>query len=152
MEIRPADLGDPLVIALVARHVRLGRANTAAGSAHALDLAALQRPDLRLWAAWQGAALLGIGGLRRLDTAVGEVKSMHTDQAQRRGGVGSALLGHIVATARAEGLQRLSLETGAWDYFAPARAFYARHGFVPCPPFGDYRDDPNSVFMTLDLG
>jgi putative acetyltransferase len=140
------------VVALVTRHVQLGRANTAAGSAHALDLSGLRRPDLRLWAAWQGGALLGVAGLRLLDATLGEVKSMHTDQTQRRGGVGSALLGHIIAAARADGLGRLSLETGAWAYFAPARAFYARHGFVPCPPFGDYRDDPNSVFMTLELG
>jgi putative acetyltransferase len=152
LAIRLADLDDPAVVALVTRHVQLGRANTAAGSAHALDLSGLQKPDLRLWAVWRGAALLGIGGLRRLDAALGEVKSMHTDQTQRRSGVGSARLGHIIAAARADGLRRLSLETGSWDYFAPARSFYAGHGFMPCPPFGDYREDPNSVFMTLELG
>ena len=46
---------------------------------------------------------------------------------------------------------RLSLETGSWPYFEAARAFYRRHGFVECPPFGDYNPDPNSVFMTLEL-
>ncbi len=46
---------------------------------------------------------------------------------------------------------RLSLETGAWPYFAPARGFYQRHGFVECAPFGNYVADPNSVFMTLQL-
>jgi putative acetyltransferase len=76
---------------------------------------------------------------------------MHTAQAARRTGVGSAMLRHIIATARAGGMARLSLETGSWDYFAPARALYARHGFVECDPFGDYVLDPNSVFMTLDL-
>lgn len=65
--------------------------------------------------------------------------------------MGGAVLRRIVAAARAEGLSRLSLETGSWAYFAPARALYARHGFAECPPFAPYAPDPNSVFMTLDL-
>ena len=76
---------------------------------------------------------------------------MHTEQAYRRNGVASALLGYIIAEVRQMGLQRLSLETGSWPYFAPARALYSRHGFVECPPFGSYVADPNSVFMTLEL-
>ncbi len=51
-----------------------------------------------------------------------------------------------------QGLGRLSLETGAGEFFPPAHALYRRHGFVLCPPFGSYRDDPNSVFMTKSLG
>ena len=61
------------------------------------------------------------------------------------------MLRHIIAEARTGGLNRLSLETGSWDYFRPAHALYARHGFTECPPFGEYRADPNSVFMTFDL-
>jgi putative acetyltransferase len=76
---------------------------------------------------------------------------MHTARAARRRGVASAMVRHIIATARDRGFRRLSLETGASDYFAPARALYARHGFVECPPFEGYRPDPNSVFLTLDL-
>jgi putative acetyltransferase len=48
-------------------------------------------------------------------------------------------------------MSRVSLETGSWPYFDPARALYTRHGFVECAPFGDYRLDPNSTFMTLAL-
>jgi putative acetyltransferase len=76
---------------------------------------------------------------------------MHTAASERRNGVGSAILRHIISEARAMGLTRLSLETGSWDYFEAARAFYRRHGFVDCPPFGDYKPDPNSVFLTLEL-
>jgi putative acetyltransferase len=65
--------------------------------------------------------------------------------------VGTAMLLNIVEAARAMGLSRLSLETGSWPYFLPAREFYKRHGFLECPPFGEYVPDPNSVFMTLDL-
>jgi len=68
-------------------------------------------------------------------------------------GVAARLLAHIVAM-RANSVRtlRLSLETGSMDAFAPARALYARFGFVGTGPFGDYVLDPNSVFMTLDLG
>jgi putative acetyltransferase len=61
------------------------------------------------------------------------------------------MLRHIIATARARGMSRLSLETGSWEYFWPARALYKSHGFVECPPFAGYVPDPNSVFMSLDL-
>jgi putative acetyltransferase len=76
---------------------------------------------------------------------------MHTAEAARKKGVGSAMLGHILSAARAAGLTCLSLETGSWDYFGPARELYRRHGFRECGPFDDYTLDPNSVFMTLEL-
>ena len=66
-------------------------------------------------------------------------------------GVGKAMLVHIVAEARRRGYARLSLETGAEADFVPARKLYASHGFVACAPFADYREDPNSVFMTRTL-
>lgn len=100
---------------------------------------------------WEDETLLGFGALKRLSADHGEVKSMHTVQAMRRRGAGSAMLRHLIAAARADGMSRLSLETGSWDYFQPAQALYRSHGFVECPPFADYVLDPNSVFMTLDL-
>jgi putative acetyltransferase len=111
----------------------------------------LQRPEVSFWAIWDGDEVLGVGALMDLGGGHGEVKSMHTARAARRRGVASAMVRHIIATARDRGFRRLSLETGASDYFAPARALYARHGFVECPPFEGYRPDPNSVFLTLDL-
>ena len=56
-----------------------------------------------------------------------------------------------MAEARRRGYRRLSLETGSQPEFAPARALYARFGFVECGPFGDYRLDPCSTFMTRAL-
>jgi putative acetyltransferase len=151
MSIVPGDLDDPRVRALLEQHVTSARAATAPGSAHALDLEALTAPELKFWAAWDEDALLGVGALKRLANDHGEIKSMHTVPAYRRRGVGSAILLHIIDAARAMGMSRLSLETGSWEYFAPARALYKRHGFVECPPFGEYVPDPNSVFMSLDL-
>ena len=76
---------------------------------------------------------------------------MHSAAAVRGRGAGTAMIRHIIADARVRGFQRLSLETGAIPYFLPARALYARHGFVECGPYEGYRIDPNSVFVTLDL-
>jgi putative acetyltransferase len=146
-----ADLDDSRVIQLLATHVVRARRETAVGSAHALDLAGLKRPDFTVWTTWEGEQLLGVAALKRLSADHGEVKSMHTAESARRRGIGSALLNHLIEQARREGLTRLSLETGSWPYFAPARAFYARHGFAECEPFGDYAADPNSVFMSLEL-
>ena len=152
MHIVDGGLDDPRVVALLHIHLARARAETAQGSAHALDLTGLRAPEVTFWSAWEGDAVVGVGALKRLSAEHGEVKSMHTAQAARGRGVGSALLRQIVAAARAGGMTRLSLETGSWPYFLPARALYARHGFVQCGPFGDYREDPNSVFMTLALG
>ena len=151
MHIVRGDFADPRIIALIRYHVESARAETVAGSAHALDLSGLQSPDVDFWSIHDGDALLGVGAMKRLSPREGEIKSMHTVETRRRTGAGGAMLRHIIAEARTGGLDRLSLETGSWDYFRPAHALYARHGFTECPPFGEYRADPNSVFMTLDL-
>jgi putative acetyltransferase len=150
--ITPGDLSDPRVVELLHAHVTTARAETARGSAHALDLDGLKAPGISLWTIWEGETLLGTGALKRLSPEHGEVKSMHTAKEARRRGAGGAMLRHIIATARERGMSRLSLETGAWDYFRPAWALYKSHGFTECAPFADYAPDPNSVFMTLDLG
>ena len=151
MRIIQGDLSDPRVTGLLHTHLTNARAQTAPGSAHALDISGLQSPDISFWTIWNDEALLGFGALKRLPKDHGEVKSMHIAQSMRRKGAGGAMLHHIIATARASGMSRLSLETGSWEYFSPARAFYRSHGFTECPPFADYVLDPNSVFMSLDL-
>jgi len=151
MTIRPGGLDDPRVQALLEHHVRSARAETAVGSAHALDLFGLKSPDVDFWSAWEGDTLVGVGALKRLSHSHGEIKSMHTVETKRGLGVGTAMLRHLVDAARAMGMTRLSLETGSWPYFQPARSLYRKNGFVECPPFGDYAPDPNSVFMTLEL-
>ena len=145
------DLEDPHVVALLRTHVDRAIAETARGSAHALDFSALKGAEIRFWSLWQGEHLAAIGALRRLDARQGEIKSMHVAEALRGCGHGAAMVRHITDAARDMGLARLSLETGAWDYFIPARALYARCGFSECGPFGDYADDPNSCFFTRAL-
>jgi putative acetyltransferase len=151
MRISAADFDEPELLDLLRLHAHSARAATAPGSAHALDLAALRGADIEVWAIHDGRDLLGVGALQRLSDEHGEVKSMHTVTGARRRGVGSAMLTHIIVAARMHGMTRLSLETGSWDYFLPARALYQRHGFIERGPFGKYVADVNSVFLTLDL-
>jgi putative acetyltransferase len=151
MRIVPGDLGDSRVVDLLHAHITRARAETAPGSAHALDLSGLQTPDVRLWVLVDADGPLGVGALKRLTALHGEVKSMYIAESRRRSGAGSLMLRHIIAAACTGGMTRLSLETGSWPYFAAARQLYARHGFTVCQPFADYREDPNSVFLTLRL-
>ena len=95
--------------------------------------------------------MLGCGALQELARDHGEIKSMRTPRARRRAGAGRVVLEHIIAVARSRGYRRLSLETGATEHFVPAQRLYESFGFARCGPFGDYRADPHSVFMTLEL-
>ena len=70
---------------------------------------------------------------------------MRTTAGARGRGVATLMLRHILEDARARNLERLYLETGTEDYFAPARRLYVRNGFTECPPFAGYALDPNSV-------
>ncbi len=151
MLIRAGDTHDPRVIALLDHHVAAARAQTAPGSAHALDLSGLRAPDIAFWTGWDGDRLVATGALKTLSADHGEVKSMHTLQTARRRGFGGQMLGHIITEGRTRGMTRLSLETGSWDYFRPAVALYQAHGFVRCGPFEGYVEDPNSLFLMLDL-
>ncbi|MEQ4520139.1 GNAT family N-acetyltransferase [Pseudarthrobacter sp. B907] len=144
------------VVRLLDEHLADMFATSPAESVHALDHGALAGPDITFWTARDSAApggegLLGCGALKDLGTEEGEIKSMRTAQHARGRGIAALLLGRILDEARLRGYQRLFLETGSREFFAPARRLYARHGFVPCPPFAGYQPDPNSVFMTLSL-
>jgi len=151
LRIIPGDFDDARVAALLAGHFTAMRATAPVESCHVMPLDAMREADLDLFAVWDGETLASVGAVKRLDAAHGEIKSMHTAAAYRRRGVGQATLDHLVAHAQRLGLSRLSLETGAGDFFVPARALYARNGFETCGPFGSYRPDPNSAFMTRAL-
>ena len=151
MKIEIDDLSRPAIHALLNEHLQGMYALSPPESVHALDLDRLRVPAITFWSAWEGELLLGCGALRELDSAHGEVKAMRTPNALRRTGAGRALLMHIIKVAHSRRYQRLSLETGSGDAFKPAQTLYASAGFVFCGPFGDYVQDPFSVFMTLRL-
>jgi putative acetyltransferase len=151
MKIEIDDLSRPEIQALLNQHLQSMYELSPPESVHALDHEQLRKPDVTFWSAWEGPLLLGCGALKELDARHGEVKSMRTAVAVRRQGVARALLAHIVAAARQRSYERLSLETGSMDAFKPAQKLYESFGFEYCGPFGEYNEDPNSVFMTMRL-
>ena len=150
-EVREGGLDDPRVIALIDHHATSARAATIGGCGHSFAVERLRADDVRFFAAWRGDEVVGIGALKRLSGEHGEIKSMHTSAGARGVGIGSGLLTYIMAEARATGMRRLSLETHPGAHFAAAIALYRRHGFADCPPFGDYREDPSSLFMSKEI-
>ena len=151
IEIRNGGLESPEVAELLGEHLRDMHRHTPPESIHALDLDSLCGPEITFWSAWGDGSLMGCGALKELDARHGEIKSMRTAAAHLRKGVAARLLTHVVDEARRRCYQRLSLETGSTAVFAPARRLYAAFGFEPCGPFADYRTDPHSVYMTLEL-
>jgi putative acetyltransferase len=151
VRIQRADFSDEALPPFLQAHLDELEPTAPAESRHALDIEALRRPNVRLWVAYDGTRLVGTGALAALEPGHDELKSMRTLPAVRGRGIGARLLEHMLADARRRAVRRVSLETGSMDFFAPARALYAKAGFVSCAPFGDYTDDPNSAFMTLEL-
>jgi putative acetyltransferase len=145
------DLSRPQVHDLLREHLDNMYELSPPESVHALDLQKLRSPDITFWTIWEDSVLLGCGALKELTSTHGEVKSMRTPKSLRRRGAGRAILAHIVGEARRRGYRRLSLETGSQDGFRPAQKLYESFGFTYCGPFADYKLDPNSVFMSLEL-
>jgi putative acetyltransferase len=151
MKITVDDLSGPAVARLLQEHLQSLSAISPPESMHALNIAALRKPEFTFWSVWEGEELIGCGALKALDTQHAEIKSMRTAPAHLRKGVASSLLQHIINEAKRRNYRRLSLETGSMDAFEPARRLYAKFGFSLCGPFAGYVEDPNSVFLTREL-
>jgi len=151
VRIEVDDLSRPQVLALLEEHLRNMYEITPPEFVFAFDANKLKAADVTFWTAWDGDSLLGCAALKELSATEGEIKSMRTPATRRRTGAGRALLNHIIDVARARGYRVLYLETGRQPAFAPAQALYASAGFTRCGPFGQYRENGNSVFMSLSL-
>lgn len=137
---------------LFQRHQAAMHADTPPESIHMLPRAALAVPSITFFVLRDGDRPLAMGAIKDLGGGHAEIKSMHVLSEARGRGLSRLLLGRMVDHAREQGARRLSLETGAQPSFAAARALYASEGFAECPPFGTYRPDPNSTYMTISFG
>ena len=151
LTLRQDDLSGQPTQDLLALHLAGMHANSPAGHVFALDLSGLKTPDVTVWTAWQDDEIAGVGALKDLGDGSAEIKSMRTHPAHLRQGVGAAILDKIIATARARGLRRLSLETGSGEAFDAALAMYRKRGFQSGGAFSDYVASDFNQFMHLDL-
>ena len=121
------------------------------GSAHVLDIAGLKDPSIKFWSLWEDNNLMGIGALKFIDKDHGEFKSIRVSNIFRNKKNGLKIINHLINEAKKLNIKNISLETGAGNFFLPARKLFAKSGFKICGPFSHYKDDINSVYMTMAI-
>jgi len=145
------DLTDKRTLELISTHLAGMAENSPPESIHALNVKGLKRDNIAFYSAWEDEEIMGCGALKELTTKHGEVKSMRTVEKHLKKGVARVILQHIINEAKMRDYTKLSLETGSMEAFQPARRLYESFGFTYCEPFDKYTEDPNSLFMTLNL-
>ena len=148
MIVERGDPRDPQVTALLQASHALMESLFPPEENNYLSIDALCAPEVHFFVARDGETLLGCGAVKHMGT-YGELKSMFTAEAARGKGAASAILDHIVKNTRSLGLTALKLETGKG--LDAAHRLYAKHGFTPCGPFGDYEANKTSLFMEKPL-
>ena len=136
---------------LLIKHFIELRAASPEGSAHVLDIPGLKVSSIKFWSLWQDEMLMGCGALKFLDKEHGEFKSIRIHDDFRKQGNSIDVINHLINEAKKLNINRLSIETGAGDFFIPARKLFKKCGFETCKPFAHYKEDINSVYLTKML-
>ena len=139
---------NPEVNELLTKHFVELRAASPEGSAHVLDIPGLKVPSIKFWSLWDDEKLIGCGALKFLDKEHGEFKSIRIHDNFKNQGNGINVIEHLINEAKKLNIKKLSIETGAGDFFKPARKLFIRSGFNACKPFAHYNEDINSVYFT----
>ena len=143
------NFNNPEVHELLIKHFIELRLVSPEGSAHVLDIAGLKDPSIKFWSLWEENDLMGSGALKFLDKEHGEFKSIRVSDNFRGKGNGTKVINHLIIQAKKLNIKRLSLETGAGDFFLTARKLFIKCGFEPSEPFSHYKKDINSIYMTM---
>jgi putative acetyltransferase len=136
---------------LLKKHFVELRSVSPAGSTHVLDIDGLKDPSIKFWSLWENNKLIGCGALKFLGKDHGEFKSIRVADEFRKKGIGERIINHLIEEAKKLEISKLSIETGAGEFFAPARKLFNKFGFKKSEPFAHYKVDPNSCYFTLDL-
>ena len=139
---------NPEVNELLTKHFVELRAASPEGSAHVLDIPGLKVQSIKFWSLWDGEKLIGCGALKFLDKEHGEFKSIRIHDNFRNKGYGINVINHLINEAKKLKIKKLSIETGAGDFFLPARKLFKKCEFEECQPFAHYKEDVNSVYLT----
>ena len=142
------NFNNPEVHDLLTKHFVELRAASPEGSAHVLDIPGLKVSSIKFWSLWQNDSLVGCGALKFLDNENGEFKSIRIHNNFRKQGNGINVINHLINEAKKLSIKRLNIETGAGDFFIPARKLFKNCGFETCVPFAHYKKDLNSVYLT----
>ena len=142
---------NPEVHELLLKHFVELRAASPEGSAHVLDIPGLKDKSIKFWSLWNKDMLMGCGALKFLEKEHGEFKSIRIHDNFRRMGNGISVINHLINEAKKLNIKKLSIETGAGDFFQPARKLFKQCGFEICVPFAHYKEDINSVYLTKNV-
>ena len=118
-------------------------------SRHAFSVDKLLREGVAFFVTRHEGQPAGCGGLKLFGTEYGEVKRMYVRPAYRGLGLGKLMLNYLVEYARERHVSLLRLETGI--YQTEAIGLYERNGFQRRSPFGEYRDDPMSIYYEKPI-
>lgn len=151
LTIIPDDLSGSQIQALLEFHQVDALAKSPPGTSYALNVTGLITPDITVYSAWWGEALMGCVALKEMNAHQGELKSMRTAPGFVRKGVATRLLDHIINISKARGYQTLCLETGTNGAYTAAVALYMKHGFVSGPVYGEYVESPHNQYFYLAL-
>ena len=140
---------NPEVNELLIKHFIELRSVSPEGSTHVLDIAGLKDPSIMFWSLWEQDQLIGCGALKFLNKNHGEFKSIRVADKFRKKGNGIKVINHLINKAKKLNIKRISLETGAGNFFIPARKLFDKCGFRVCKPFAHYKEDPDACYMSL---
>jgi len=141
----------PEVNHLLTKHFIELRSVSPEGSAHVLDIPGLKVSSIKFWSLWDENQLIGCGALKFLDETHGEFKSIRVADRFRGKGMGEKIISHLIDEAKKIGIKRLSVETGAGEFFLPARKLFKKFNFKTCKPFAHYKEDANSCYFDLEI-
>ena len=141
----------PEVNELLKKHFVELRDASPEGSAHVLNISGLKVPSIKFWSLWENNELMGCGALKFLDADHGEFKSIRVHDNFRGKGNGIKVINHLIIEAKKLKIKKLSIETGAGNFFVPARKLFNNSGFKAWPPFAHYKKDVNSLYFTKHL-
>ena len=149
MEFILNNFDNPKVNILLIKHFKELKSVSPEGSAHVLNIEGLKHQSIKFWSLWIDDELFGCGAIKFLDKEHGEFKSIRIHDNFRKQGKGIEVINHLINEAKKLNIKRLSIETGAGDFFIPARKLFKKTGFIVCEPFAHYKKDINSVYLSM---
>lgn len=120
-----------------------------AQSRHAYSVEKLLRERVVFFVTRYEGQLAGCGGIKMFGSEYGEVKRMFVRPEFRGKGLGKAMLRRLAEYARSNDAKLLRLETGIYE--VEAIGLYERFGFQRRAPFGEYFEDPLSVYFEMNI-
>ena len=137
---------------LLKKHFIELRSVSPTDSCHVLDIKGLKNSTIKFWSLWENEQLIGCGALKFLEEGHGELKSIRVAESFRKKGYGIKVIQHLILEAKKLNIKKISLETGAGNFFLPARKLFEKCGFKNCEPFDNYKENPDSCYMSLQIG